>query len=82
VPVRYPRWLGRLVLSPHVHHLHHSRAPEHRDCNFGVIFPYWDRLFGTYRDEAPAALRFGLAPEEDPFGQSVVRCLTYPILRR
>lgn len=82
VPVRYPRWLGRLVLSPHVHHLHHSRAPEHRDCNFGVIFPYWDRLFGTYRDEAPGELRFGLAPEEDPFGQSIVRCLTYPILRR
>ena len=42
-------WLGRWVLvSPVGHRIHHSAIPEHFDKNFGMIFIFWDRLFGTY----------------------------------
>lgn len=30
-----------------VHAIHH--ALDQRDCNFGVVVDWWDRLFGTYR---------------------------------
>ncbi|HZU83420.1 MAG TPA: sterol desaturase family protein [Polyangiaceae bacterium] len=81
VPVRYPRWLRPLVLSPHVHQLHHSRLAAHRDRNFGAVFPYWDRLCGTYLDIEVrlGELAFGLDAGEDPFKHSLVRCYLYPL---
>jgi sterol desaturase/sphingolipid hydroxylase (fatty acid hydroxylase superfamily) len=47
--------LGRLVVSPHFHRIHHARdhaqAPHDRThgCNFAVLFPVWDMIFGTAR---------------------------------
>lgn len=45
-------WLGeRMLVSPHFHRLHHAMGVGHegvyRGCNFAVLFPVWDVLFGT-----------------------------------
>ena len=49
-------WLGdRLWVSPRFHRLHHSIGIGHESAgrqtlgghNFGVLFPWWDMLFGT-----------------------------------
>jgi sterol desaturase/sphingolipid hydroxylase (fatty acid hydroxylase superfamily) len=55
-------WLGqRLLVGPHFHRLHHGIGLGHEGptpgtlggCNFAVLFPVWDILFGTARfDEA------------------------------
>lgn len=50
-------------ITPDIHRIHHSdQAPEQRH-NFGDLFPWWDRIFRTYR-AAPATgiadLRTGL----------------------
>lgn len=49
--------LSAWISGPQLHRIHHSRLPQHRDKNFAVFFPLWDRLFGTYyapgRDEYP-----------------------------
>lgn len=38
----------RYVLVDNVfHRIHHSRNPRHFDCNFGIITPLWDVIFGT-----------------------------------
>ena len=67
LPIRYPRWLAAWLISPHIHHIHHSQAREHINVNYGVVFSLWDRLFGTYRDAEVGIgeLRFGLAPNTD-----------------
>jgi sterol desaturase/sphingolipid hydroxylase (fatty acid hydroxylase superfamily) len=82
VPVRYPRWLRPWVLSPHIHHLHHSRAAAHRDRNFGALFPYWDRACGTYLDVEfeIGEIPFGLDEPDDTFHHSILRCYTQPIV--
>ena len=53
--VRIPRGLDRLlrlaVVTPDMHSIHHSKAGGDSQTNFGAIFPWWDRLFGTYRDQ-------------------------------
>ena len=79
VPLRYPEWLRLGLISPHVHHLHHSAAARHAACNYGVVFSFWDRVLNTYLDEAsmPGELRFGLGAP-DPFNHSIVRSLTLP----
>lgn len=35
-----------LVDSPY-HRIHHSAEEKHWDRNFGILFSFWDRLFGT-----------------------------------
>lgn len=41
----------RLLVAPSFHRLHHMlRDPDRptlHNCNFGQVFPFWDRLFGT-----------------------------------
>lgn len=54
-------WLGeRLVVSPSFHRVHHGVGIGHegpaKGCNFAVLFPIWDILFGTARyDVQPGA---------------------------
>jgi sterol desaturase/sphingolipid hydroxylase (fatty acid hydroxylase superfamily) len=49
---------GRVFLADNrFHRIHHSLTREHWDHNFGVLFPWWDMMFGTAwmpgRDEWP-----------------------------
>lgn len=46
--------LEKWFISPAQHQIHHSRAPEHRDRNFGTCLALWDRLLGT---SVPAGFR-------------------------
>ncbi|QIT55256.1 sterol desaturase family protein [Aquisalimonas sp. 2447] len=53
--VRLPRTFDRLlrwvVVTPEMHRVHHSWHPNETNSNFGFNLPWWDRLFGTYRDQ-------------------------------
>jgi sterol desaturase/sphingolipid hydroxylase (fatty acid hydroxylase superfamily) len=40
-------WLTPVIVGPQYHRVHHSFAPQHIDKNFAVLFPFWDRVFGT-----------------------------------
>ncbi len=54
LPVTFDRVLRLLVVTPEMHRVHHSVIPRETNSNFGFNLPWWDRLFGTYRDQ-PAA---------------------------
>lgn len=56
------RWLERVFVTPRYHHVHHSADPAHYNCNVGIIFTVWDRLFGTFRDpeDTVGKIRFGI----------------------
>jgi sterol desaturase/sphingolipid hydroxylase (fatty acid hydroxylase superfamily) len=45
--IPFTGWLGRLILSPAHHQIHHSVAKEHHDRNFGSFLAIFDWLFGT-----------------------------------
>lgn len=59
VRLDFGRWGERLWISPRFHRIHHSvgmghespgapgRPPVLGGCNFGVLLPWWDMLFGT-----------------------------------
>jgi len=51
VPPAIERGLRWLVVTPDMHRVHHSILRHETDSNFGFNFPWWDRLFGTYRPE-------------------------------
>jgi len=53
--VRIPRPIDRvlrwLVVTPDMHRVHHSVEDDEANSNFGFNLPWWDRLFGTYRNQ-------------------------------
>jgi sterol desaturase/sphingolipid hydroxylase (fatty acid hydroxylase superfamily) len=61
--VRMPLALDRLlrlgVVTPDMHRVHHSVIVRETNSNFGFNLPWWDWLFGTYRDQ-PAAGHDGM----------------------
>jgi sterol desaturase/sphingolipid hydroxylase (fatty acid hydroxylase superfamily) len=38
-------------VTPDMHRVHHSIIPAETNSNFGFNLPWWDRLFGTYREQ-------------------------------
>jgi sterol desaturase/sphingolipid hydroxylase (fatty acid hydroxylase superfamily) len=43
--------LRLLVVTPEMHRVHHSTIRWETNSNLGFNFPWWDRLFGTYRPQ-------------------------------
>ncbi len=70
--------VGRWLIGPQVHRIHHSRLPEHQDRNFAQFFPFLDRLFGSFwapaRAEFPPTGTPGLASDA-PLTEAIVRPL-------
>lgn len=62
------RWLEAFLVTPRIHHIHHSRDPRHYGRNFGSVFCIWDRLFGTFisPDDVTAPLEFGIPERVSP----------------
>ncbi len=70
--------LSVVFLSPVMHQLHHSAAPEHFDKNFGFIFSFWDRMAGTYLvPERNQRFTLGLPPDAGKYA-TVTQLLFYP----
>ena len=75
---RLLRWL---VVTPDMHRVHHSVVRRETDSNFGFNFPWWDRLFGTYRSQPEAghdAMTLGIGQFRDPRERRLRRMLTQP----
>lgn len=76
-PIALDQALRLFFVSPYMHKTHHSRVQRETDTNFGDIFPYWDKLMGTYYNRREYQdLSTGL----DEYGpsQSVLRLLRIP----
>jgi sterol desaturase/sphingolipid hydroxylase (fatty acid hydroxylase superfamily) len=67
VALSFPRWLSFVLVSPHMHQVHHSVEERHHDRNFATVFALWDWMFGTlYIPDPKERFLFGLeAPEGD-----------------
>jgi sterol desaturase/sphingolipid hydroxylase (fatty acid hydroxylase superfamily) len=53
--------VGRIIVSPAQHQIHHSSLPQHRDRNFAEHWAFWDTLFGTlYLPKGREELKLGL----------------------
>jgi sterol desaturase/sphingolipid hydroxylase (fatty acid hydroxylase superfamily) len=71
--VRYSQnadsFLRLLVVTPEMHRVHHSTIRWEANSNLGFNFPWWDRLFGTYRDQPAKGhleMTIGLDQYKDP----------------
>jgi len=44
-------WLENILVTPSHHRVHHAINKVYMDKNFGQIFIFWDKLFGTFQEE-------------------------------
>jgi sterol desaturase/sphingolipid hydroxylase (fatty acid hydroxylase superfamily) len=75
------RVLRLLVVTPDMHRVHHSVVRRETDSNFGFNFPWWDRLFCTYRPQPEAgheSMTLGIEQFRDPRELRLDRLLTQP----
>ena len=83
--LRVPRWLGEalsLVTTwPNMHKVHHSRDVRESDTNYGNIFSWFDRLFGTCTPSSRGeSVVCGLDGFDDPRSQSTAGLLAMPFV--
>ncbi len=44
-------WLEKVLITPSHHGVHHASNPKYINKNYGDIFVFWDKLFGTFETE-------------------------------
>ena len=77
------RYLRLIVVTPDMHRVHHSIEDDETNSNFGFNLPWWDRLFGTYRDQPRGGhegMTIGLNQFRDPSGLTLPRLLLLPFV--
>lgn len=47
-------WLEKIIVTPSHHRVHHAINPEYLDKNYGQIFIFWDKWFGSFQEELPS----------------------------
>jgi sterol desaturase/sphingolipid hydroxylase (fatty acid hydroxylase superfamily) len=46
-------FLEKIIVTPSHHRVHHAINKEYIDKNYGQIFIFWDKWFGTFQEELP-----------------------------
>ena len=82
MPAPVDRIVRLLVVTPDMHRVHHSIVRTETNSNFGFNFPWWDRLFGTYRAQPAAGhdgMTIGVEVFRDPAELRLDRMLLQPL---
>ena len=66
-----------------MHRIHHSPESSETNSNFGAVFSFWDRLFGTYRRPSPQReATYGLRQLAADSWQTVAGMMLTPLRAR
>jgi sterol desaturase/sphingolipid hydroxylase (fatty acid hydroxylase superfamily) len=69
LPAGVDRALRWVFVTPDMHRVHHSIEDDETNSNFGFSLTWWDRMFGTYREQARAGqlgMTIGIREYRDP----------------
>jgi sterol desaturase/sphingolipid hydroxylase (fatty acid hydroxylase superfamily) len=69
LPAALDRALRWFLVTPDMHRVHHSVEDDESNSNFGFNLTWWDRLFGTYREQPRAGqlgMTIGIHGHTDP----------------
>lgn len=80
-PEWFDRTIGKIIVSPNFHKVHHHQNQVYTDSNHGNIFIFWDKLFGTYKTLPVSEIKYGLAEFDTTERQSFWFLLKSPFLK-
>jgi len=76
------RVLRLFIVTPDMHRLHHSARMDEGNSNFGMLFPWWDWLLGSYRADMADGQQTGQLGLPGPAGvkqPTLVQLLLMPV---
>lgn len=84
LPPGVERIVRLILVTPDLHRIHHSEDEREQGRNLGQIFPWWDRLFGTYLAHAAAGSKFatGLKGFQNSASMTIGFMLSEPFQRQ
>jgi sterol desaturase/sphingolipid hydroxylase (fatty acid hydroxylase superfamily) len=56
----FDKYLSFFIVTPNMHKVHHHYVMPYTDSNYGNIFSFWDRLFGTFKTLNPSKIIYGV----------------------
>ena len=63
IPASLDRVLRYIIVTPHMHRLHHSDQQQETDSNYGSLFSVWDRLLYSFQSQPLSEnFKLGLGP--------------------
>ncbi|HWN24051.1 MAG TPA: sterol desaturase family protein [Candidatus Sulfotelmatobacter sp.] len=77
LPIRLERLLNKVLVTPRMHGIHHSQVQRETNSNYGVVFPWWDRVHRTLGLNIPQAeIAIGIAgyslPDDNQLGNALL----------
>jgi len=57
--------ISQVFITPSLHRTHHSTLRQEHDSNYGVVFSFWDRVFGTRKERVPEHIGLDLIEAEN-----------------
>jgi sterol desaturase/sphingolipid hydroxylase (fatty acid hydroxylase superfamily) len=71
-PMRLDKALSYIFITPNTHKFHHHFERPWTDTNFGNIFSFWDRIFGTFVYDNPMKVKYGLDVLNDKLDEDIL----------
>ncbi len=82
--LKLPDWLDKiispLIVTPRIHNAHHHALQKDTDSNYGNIFSFWDKIFGSYNARRfPADAKIGVEGYKD---ENLLRLFFRPFTKK
>lgn len=72
-----------MLVTPRMHGIHHSVVEEESESNYGVVFRWWDTLYGSLRLNIPqSAIVVGVPAYLEPADNTLGHTLTLPFRKQ
>ena len=71
------KFLSYFIVTPNMHKVHHHYVLPYTDSNYGNIFSFWDRLFGTFTFLNPSKIIYGVDTHFDEKENQSISSLLY-----
>lgn len=62
ISARFDKMMRGTLVTPMMHRVHHSVKREEADSNYGSVLPWWDWMFGSYKQLTRERIKFGVGP--------------------
>jgi len=78
LPIKLDKLLRTVIVTQAMHRIHHSQVVTETDSNFGFNLSIWDRLFGSYLEQAKSgddSIKLGLQEYSSPQTNTSLKAL-------
>ena len=82
LPEKIDKAIQLFFVSPNMHKVHHHQSLPDTDSNYGNIFSFWDKIFGTLNTLKANQVVFGLDTDLPEKELSILYQLVRPFLAK